>query len=270
MSRGAGWAEVVTGSLARAGINVAGVADGSAYSGVLPGCRSVLVFASGGPALWDAFVADLRAEPAHLSGEDHPLDAYVRRAIDAADPSPPAGRRRWIRCAADEPDPVDFRTLARQAGLGWRSALGLLLHPVHGPWLGLRAACFTVDSLPVASPLAGPGPCGDCPAPCASACPAAAIVPPGGPGRPASFRIAACARWNIEREECGARCAARAACPVGADHRYSPLEFHYHQDRRSGRSALAAHLGITDRRSGVGPAWAAWAATPRPREGTRD
>ncbi|HEU5057994.1 MAG TPA: hypothetical protein VFU21_15795, partial [Kofleriaceae bacterium] len=140
------WATDIQRTLGAIGLDVVGVAAGAAYQDVLPGCRSVLVFGSGA-GLWDAFVAALRADPARLGGEQHPLDRFVESAVAAADPAPPTSRR-WIFCAAGEPDPVDFRTLALRAGLGWRSALGLLLHPVRGVWFALRAACFTTAALP--------------------------------------------------------------------------------------------------------------------------
>ncbi len=101
-----------------AGLNVSGIADGTGLDHILPGCRSVVVFASGGTALWEAMCADLSAHPDHLTGEDHPLDAFVARAIQAADPRPPDDRR-WIRCAAQPEAFVDFRPLAHGTGCGW-------------------------------------------------------------------------------------------------------------------------------------------------------
>ena len=249
-----GWDARTRRVLSRIGLNAIGVASGADYQNVLPGCRSVLVFGNGGGALWDAFVADLRAHPAHLADEAHPLDSFVQRAIAHADPRPPASRR-WIRCSADEPDPVDFRTLALRAGLGWTSALGLLLHPEYGTWLGLRAACFTTEALPLTPALAGDGPCPSCAAPCASACPATAI-------RDGVWQVGLCARWNTETDDCVTACAARVACPAGETHRYSALERHYHQDRKTGRRALAASLGIADRGEGIGPHWDLWAGSP--------
>jgi epoxyqueuosine reductase len=245
--------------LGEVGLDTVGVADGSGYQDVLPGCRSVLVFGSGA-RLWDRFVDALRRDPARLTGETHPLDAYVARAIAEADPDPPASRR-WIRCAADEPHPIDFRSLALAAGLGWRSALGLLLHPVRGVWFALRAACFTTSWLSPSLAPAGDGPCLGCAAPCASACPAAAIRLPFAPGR-GGWQVDLCAGWNTGPAPCASSCAARVACPAGAEHMYSPLQRHYHQDRRSGRRALAAALGIADARQGIGPHWADWAGGP--------
>ena len=254
------WASEIQRVLGAVGLDVVGVADGSGYQDLLPGCRSVMVFGSGA-RLWDGFVEALGRDPGRLSGEAHPLDAHVARAIAEADLEPPASRR-WIRCAADEPHPVDFRTLALRAGLGWRSALGLLVHPVRGVWFALRAACFTTSRLPPSIALAGDGPCLACHAPCASACPAAAIQLPFTPGGAGGWQVDVCAGWNTGPEPCTDSCAARVACPAGAEHAYSPLQRRYHQDRQSGRRALAALLGIEDAREGIGPHWAAWAGAP--------
>jgi hypothetical protein len=253
VSRWTTWARDAVDALGALGLDAVGVADGAPYQDVLPGCRSVLVIGSG-RALWDAFVTDLRATPGHLADEAHPLDAFVHRAVDAADPTPPA-TRRWVRCAADQRERVDFRTLARDAGLGSPSALGLLLHPTLGPWFGLRAACFTVDELPVSRSVIDGSPCLDCRAPCAEACPAAAIALPYRPGVSGGIAIDTCARWNVEQDSCATSCRAREACPVGAGQRYSALEVQYHHNRRAGRRALAIDLQIADAREGIGPRW---------------
>jgi ubiquinone biosynthesis protein len=113
--------------------------------------------------------------------------------------------RRWVRCADDVPDAPDFRALARAAGLGWASRLGLLLHPTFGPWIGLRAAVFVPERL-AATPLSGPSPCADCPAPCVAACPAAAIVD--------TWDAARCLPWQAARDTCHGGCLARSACPA--------------------------------------------------------
>jgi len=43
---------------------------------------------------------------------------------------------------------------------------------------------------------------------------------------------------------------------VGAEHRYSELELHYHSNRASGRAALAAAVGLRDEHFvGIGPLW---------------
>lgn len=254
----------VLGELERVGLNTVGVvaADSVPSAGeVLPGCRSVVVVASGGSALWEAFVAACRADPRVLTDHDHPLDRFIARALAAADPSPPASRL-WVRCAADAERFIDFRPLARAAGLGWPSRLGLLIHPDHGPWLGLRAACFTTELLAPSDVLPGLGPCDGCSAPCAEACPVSAVAASAGDPQEAGdrFDIGACAQHK-QAGGCLGMCHARRACPHGAASRYPDLEQRYHDDRIGGRRALAEWLSVADERVGVGPHWDAWVAS---------
>ena len=233
------------------GLNVVGVADGRPYESLLPGCRSVVVFASGGRDLWNAFYADLKAHPEHLVAEDHPFDAFVARGVAAVDPKPDS-TRRWVFCAARSDVFVDFRLLAHRAGLGWTSVMGLLLHPRYGLWIGLRAACFTSDVLPRGDALSGEGPCASCSKPCMASCPGEAF--PDG-----ALDIHRCARFHLESESCHGRCHARLACPVGHEYRHSALQHHYHNARATGRIELARRLGIEDdRREGEGPYWEEW------------
>ena len=67
---------------------------------------------------------------------------------------------------------ADFVELGRLAGLGAPSRLRLLLHPLYGPWMSLRAIVLTRAQWEIgaAGPL-GFDPCRDCPAPCEAAGP---------------------------------------------------------------------------------------------------
>ena len=112
--------------LAQRGLNAWGIADGRPYAHLLEGCQSVVVLGSGGRSFWNAFVANLQENPPHLYDEDHPIDAYVHRILHEVDPLP-GPDRKWVVCESDASCPVDLRTLALQAGLGWGSLLGLLI-----------------------------------------------------------------------------------------------------------------------------------------------
>lgn len=208
------------------GVNVWGVADGAAWQHILPGCQSVLVLASGGTTLWEGFLGWVheRPERAALAG---PLDARIAEALERVAPDP---SRRWMRCAANDGQQVDFRTLAKEAGLGDASRLGLLLHPTYGPWLALRAACFTTDPLPVTGPLTGPSPCDGCAAPCSQACPVGAISERG-------WSFAPCVGFQERDPTCHGGCLARSACVVGREHAYGVEQHRYHQ-HPAGRRAL--------------------------------
>ena len=113
---------------------------------------------------------------------------------------------------------ADFVALGRAAGLGWPSRLGLLLHPERGPWIHLRGALLLpFDAGEGDGPLAGSGPCPACPAPCSTACPAAAP-------RSAGFDVARCGATRRTEPGCAHRCDARRACPVGEAHAYGEAE----------------------------------------------
>ncbi len=210
--------EALRGELARAGLNVQAVADGRAWSELLPGCRSVVVFGSGGGLLWERFLDWLGEDPRRLTEQDHPLDHFVEQLVSGLDPAPVG--RRWVFAAAGFEPRVGFQELARQANLAWDSRLFLLLHPSFGPWLGLRAACLTTQALPI-SPSLGP----------------------------------LCALHRARTADCRDGCLSRQACPVGSEHRYTDLELLYHSNVAAGRPALAAHLGVEDARRVEGTNW---------------
>jgi len=233
------------------GLNLAGIADGARYNHVLPGCRSVVVWASAGPSLWQAMETEFTADPRLLTNEDHPLDRWVARKIAQIDPAAPPSRR-WVRAAFDETLMIDFRTLALEAGLGFESKLGMVIHPKYGLWLGLRAACFTTDPLPLTDTAHAPHPCETCPAPCVDTCPAGAVHPKE------RWDVGRCATFHQESDTCSQSCPSRLACPIGTTHRYSPLEVTYHYNRNIGRPMLAKKLGISDQRKGTGPYWDDW------------
>jgi hypothetical protein len=225
---------VIRERLAAGGLNLWGVAKTEQGSAVVVG--------NAGGTLWEHFVAHLRANPERLASEPHPLNRYVAELVSALPVHP---RRRWA-LATDRTVPL--RQLARDAGLGFPSRLGLLLHPTFGPWLGLRAVCFTDEELPPTGPLPGPAPCEGCAAPCQTAC-------PGGALDSGAFDVRACATVHVQDTCCAVTCHARDACPVGAEHRYPELAVHYHNDAVGGRAALARLLGVPGG-EGVARDWA--------------
>jgi hypothetical protein len=169
-------------------------------------CRTVLLLGHGGGEFWRQLVAESgvpRADPSR-----HPLAARARRI--AAD----LLARHRLHGSVHGPDdapPLDFVTLAERAGLGYRSpVLGLLLHRVHGPWLGLRAALL-LDGQPFGAwrePARDFAPCIGCARPCLRACPVGVYDGSGGGDFTrcwAHRQVDACARG----------CAVRRACPVG-------------------------------------------------------
>lgn len=147
------------------------------------------------------------------------LDEYTRGLAVAL--AHELGGRAFLYCDAQDGAFADFVALGEAAGLGARSRLGLLLHPVWGPWWALRALLLVPEPLPATGPLAGFEPCTGCPAPCTAACPVAA------PG-PGGFDVGACGAHR-RTGACASACDARRACPVGAEHAYGPAAEAWHQ-----------------------------------------
>jgi hypothetical protein len=247
-------------SLAKGGLGHIGVIPVDRYRGkgplgvqvLAPQTQSILVVGSGGPGLWDHMIAEIQAEHRLLTDTAHPLDACMRRVVQATDSLLVGISHRWFFATADAEVHLDFRSLAVLAGLGAPSRLGLVLHEKYGPWMGLRAACFMDRVLPSSS-LADDL-CAGCPAPCIGAC-------PGGALDNGHWDVGTCAAFHQSSELCARSCAAREACPLGATYKYSDLERLYHYNREAGRTALRAHLGIADAADpfqGVGPHWGEW------------
>lgn len=174
---------------------------------LLPGARSALVLGSGGRALWQAF----QRSP-EFARERDPLDAFCTRQAGAV-ASLLLGRA-VLAHESRQGGFADLVALGVEAGLGVRSRLALLVHPVYGPWLSIRAVVLTPRQLAPAPSLAGFDPCPSCPAPCAQACPGAAVAPQG-------FQIERCAATRAREPGCAGRCDARRACVLGPEHRYA-------------------------------------------------
>jgi len=187
---------------------------------LLPGARAAIVAASGGRSLWDAF----SRSPEFETSPD-PLDAYTRRVTEvAASCLEQAGMGSRVLLAFERRGGVDadFVALGRLAGLGAPSRLGLLLHPVYGPWLSLRAIVLTRARWePGPGELLGFDPCRGCPAPCAVACPGAAVAPDG-------FDASRCAATRVQLAACAFSCAARRACVIGPEHAYPGAALAHH------------------------------------------
>ena len=116
-------------------------------------------------ALWQPFVAWLRAEPARLNLAD-PVDSYaervVRGALEKVIPTTP-----WTVRYAPEPPPrrVAMQHLGSAVGVACLSPSHLSVHPELGPWLAWRAAAV-VDVAGPASAEPAKDLCGPCPKPC--------------------------------------------------------------------------------------------------------
>lgn len=172
-------------------------------------------------ALWTAFVDELRQHPSALS-QEHPLDAYVVKHLHEALRGLPA--RAEVRYSHElPPRRVAMQALAEVAGLAWRSPAFLSVHPVYGPWIGLRAAVVLDVDAPdiLAAPAARA--CDSCDTRCARALETASS--------PEQALRDDWRRWL----------AVRDACPLGRTHRYDEDQILYHYTKD--RSVLAKVIG---------------------------
>lgn len=167
-------------------------------------------------ALWPCFEAALWRE-VRLQDEPHPLDRYCTEAVAtilSAGPAP-----IWLRFAheLDPPPPIPIQRVAAAAGLAHLSPSHLSIHPVHGPWIALRAVVvFDVEG-PSEHAGAAPDPCSGCQTPCLPAL-ERALRP-----APADDPETAWRRWLQVRD----------VCPVGRSARYGEDQIHHHYAKRA-------------------------------------
>lgn len=171
-------------------------------------------------ALWPRLAEALAQDPS-LAAEPDPVDRYCERVMQAA----MAGiSRSWVVRFAHDPPPrrVAMQRLAHVAGLAYLTPSHLSVHPVHGPWIALRAVVVVDAGGPPGPPPALAPPC-DCAAYCGphlrTALARARVQVPGSEQVEADWRA-----WL----------AVRDACPVGRAHRYADdqIRYHYTKDRR--------------------------------------
>jgi hypothetical protein len=190
---------------------------------LLPGARAALLVGSAGQAFFEGFARARAADPGDV-GRD-PLDRYTRAIVTQATRQAlePLGVTH-VECFPflDEQAGgvvVPFQRLGRAAGLAASSPLGLQIHPVYGAWWAYRALIVVDAELPPGAPLFDA--CAGCPAPCVTACPAAAV-------QPAGFVVQACHARRLAAAPCHLSCAARLACIRGPEHRYSDEQLAFH------------------------------------------
>jgi methylmalonic aciduria homocystinuria type C protein len=147
-------------------------------------------------ALWPIFLAARRADP-ELAASPDPLDAYTERALARAYPGAPV----WFSHRSYRGKFLPFQRIAVAAGLGALAPSQLVIHPVYGPWFGLRA----LVALPGEPPPIPPRRTYQCAGGCGGQY--AATLPSSD--------------WRIWL-------AVRDACLVGREHRYSDDQIAYH------------------------------------------
>ncbi len=174
-------------------------------------CLAILV--GNTKALWLQFLESIRNQ-ADLRNAAHPIDTYTQLRVEAALAPIP---HRWLtRYGHKANHRVALQRLAHVAGLAYLSSSHLSVHPVYGPWIGLRAVCVIDIDGPPEPPAAIQQSC-QCEANCAPAFRAA--IAHTDEAKPTQGGIAK--HWR-------SWLAVRDACPVGRIHRYCDAQIRYH------------------------------------------
>ena len=186
-----------------------------AFADGAPVATLVLLGWTGGDQ-WPVFAGSAEAQ----DRAPDPLNRWSKRVIDTI--AGDVGARALYPFGG--PPWLDFQSWALKAEPVHRSPLGLLIHPDWGLWHSYRGAMGFRERLEL--PVRGERshPCEGCDRPCLSACPVSAF-PATGP-----YDHAACHR-HVEGagEDCRLHaCAARRACPVAAEKRYSEPQATFH------------------------------------------
>ncbi len=204
--------------------------------------RSIVVIGNGGGDFWRGFVEFAERNPGWRD-RANPLDDFTREIIERD--IVPVVRESGARCRTVYPfigggPTLNFIELAKLSGLGGPSIIGVVVHPVYGPWIAFRAALIVDVDLNSPGEALGFDPCPGCvPRSCIPACPANAVAFPAG------WDIPKCLTHRVEVEsDCTPRCHARAGCVLGPEHRYPADELAYHQRRALGamRPWYEAHI----------------------------
>jgi methylmalonic aciduria homocystinuria type C protein len=178
--------------------------------------QSLAVLIGNTRILWPHLLDALRADPA-LFDEAEPVEAYtMRRVREAAGRLPVAHEIRWAHVVV--PQPVAIQRLAQIAGLAHLAPSNLSVHPIHGPWIALRAVVVAGVPGPPNPPSVMNSPCDDCEHAC----------------------LAAFRRAVAEPDDWRHWLQIRDACPIGRTYRYdeSQIVYHYTKDRDALRRAV--------------------------------
>jgi cyanocobalamin reductase (cyanide-eliminating) / alkylcobalamin dealkylase len=165
-------------------------------------------------AFWPLFRTALDAH-AHLQSALDPVDLYTSDAVLSAFS---VLELRWIvRWAHDlEPEPLPIQRIAWATGLAMLSPSHLSVHPVHGPWIALRAVAIVDIDGPDGGAPACVDHCTKCHKPCVEALQLALNGTHHTPDAESLERD-----WE-------SWVGVRDACPIGAGARYCDEQIRYH------------------------------------------
>jgi hypothetical protein len=168
--------------------------------------RQLILVGHGGKALWECVKA------ARMVGAD-PIDDYSIQTIDRCFAEYLPANRYRIVFPGDQP--VALQQLGKLAG--WHHAAPFMvgIDPIWGSWYAYRAVVLADTNFCPFLTVNRNRPCDSCQTrPCIAACPAGAMNDGG-------FALDKCIAYRKRDDSaCHHTCLARAACPVGSEHRY--------------------------------------------------
>lgn len=222
--------------LAPWGLGLAAVFNIRHYNPVVPAsCRireferddALGIIVANTRAIWHPFLEALGSRP-ELLEHPHPFDTFVMETIAGAAARIPVPMvLRW----SHDPPPrrIAIQRAAHVAGLARLARTHLSIHPVHGPWIGLRAVLVCDLPGPADPAPEPPDPCADCATRCQGLLDEAIAASRADGDLDATPR-ASWTRWV----------AVRDACPVGREHRYyeDQIRYHYTKDKAVLRAAV--------------------------------
>jgi len=175
----------------------------------------LILLANGGYGFWGPFAAD-------NPDVEHPIDHYSIKITERFFETYLSGVS--VIRIYPQAHQLPIQRLSRYAGWSFPSPLGMDIHPEFGLWYAYRSIYLIDSELPVYYDSYRQSPCEKCrEKPCFDACPAGAVR------GIEKFDTTACINHRLsEGSSCIDTCAARMACPAGAQHRYSADQMSYH------------------------------------------
>jgi len=186
--------------------------------------NSVILVGFGGNNFWQIFQGYLKRNPEFKINNIDLIDNYSVIKFNEASKILDKYRilHKFVFPFGENALDLNFLRLGELAGAGVPSLLGILLHPVYGPWISLRGAILMNLKLEdYSSPISDFAPCPSCDKPCIPACPAHTVSVSG-------WDWDACMRFRLSDTTCAATCASRRACPWGKEQQYLDEQLEYH------------------------------------------
>ncbi|MEP3277892.1 MAG: hypothetical protein ABJN26_17700 [Stappiaceae bacterium] len=181
--------------------------------------RTVFLVGNAGSVMWPVFCKEWQA----FESSD-PLDHWTEQVMGEI----ATGFRMGVVYPFKGPPYYPFQNWALRAGGVSKSPLGVLVHPLYGPWFAYRGALLSPNRINLSVEATEKGPCDTCEdKPCLNACPAGAVSLERG------YDVPAC-RAYLKREpasHCQERCNARLACPFGKPFRYTSDHARFHMEK---------------------------------------